>query len=131
MNIRAPLSYLPTRYPSRPKRDWLLYAEHVLPRILSAIGVSSDQIAVWILHPGGRDVRLRSVEPGWLDILPADDPSTPRSRRDLQHVPTWMEHSQILNRVIRPKPSFTVIDLGDGDGRPTLRLVRGVIGCSR
>lgn len=71
---------------------------------------------------------LRSVEPEWLDILPADDPSAQRSRRDLQRVNAWMRHPQILNRilsrVIRPKPAFTVIDLGGGDGRLMLRLAR-------
>ncbi|MGE3979450.1 MAG: methyltransferase domain-containing protein [Nitrospira sp.] len=73
---------------------------------------------------------LRSVEPEWLDILPADDPSAQHSRRDLQRVNAWMRHpqilSRILSRVIRPKSSVTVIDLGGGDGRLMLRLVRSL-----
>lgn len=32
------------------------YAERVLQKVLAVSGVSSDEIAVWILHPGGRDV---------------------------------------------------------------------------
>lgn len=43
---------------------------------------------------------LRSVEPEWLDILPADDPSAQRSRRDLQRVNAWMRHPQILSRIL-------------------------------
>lgn len=73
---------------------------------------------------------LRSVEPEWLDILPADDPGAQRSRRDLQRVNAWMGHPQILgrilNRFIQLKPSFTVIDLGGGDGHLMLRLARGL-----
>ena len=72
----------------------------------------------------------RSVEPEWLDILPADDPSAQRSRRDLQRVNAWMRHRQILSRmlsrVIRLKSSVTVIDLGGGDGRLMLRLACGL-----
>jgi len=73
---------------------------------------------------------LRSVEPELLDILPADDPSAQRSRRDLQRVNAWMRQpkilSRILSRVIRRKPSFTVVDLGGGDGRLMLRLARAL-----
>lgn len=32
------------------------YAEQVLHKVLAANGVSSDEIAAWILHPGGRKV---------------------------------------------------------------------------
>lgn len=73
---------------------------------------------------------FRSVEPELLDILPADDPSAQRSRRDLQRVNAWMRQpkilSRILSRVIRRKPSFTVVDLGGGDGRLMLRLARAL-----
>jgi alkylresorcinol/alkylpyrone synthase len=32
------------------------YAEQVLQKVLAASGVSTDEIAAWILHPGGRKV---------------------------------------------------------------------------
>ena len=43
----------------------------------------------------------RSVEPEWLDVLPADDPRALRSRRDLRRVNALMANARIVARELR------------------------------
>ena len=61
----------------------------------------------------------RLVEPEWLDELPADDPRTQGSRRDLARINAVMFQAAIMARALArscgaPK---RIVDLGSGDGR--------------
>jgi hypothetical protein len=70
---------------------------------------------------------LRSVEPEWLDELPADDPRAIRSRRDLKRVNAWMLQTRIMARLFtsrRMAPPRTIIELGSGDGTFMLSVAR-------
>jgi hypothetical protein len=62
---------------------------------------------------------LRSIEPEWLDTLPADDPGARGSRRDLRRLNFLMLHDRIIARALAAgaagKPR-TIIEIGAGDG---------------
>jgi hypothetical protein len=68
----------------------------------------------------------RLVEPEWLDELPADDPRTQGSRRDLARINAVMFQAAIMARALArscgaPK---RIVDLGSGDGRFMLGVAR-------
>jgi hypothetical protein len=71
----------------------------------------------------------RSVEPEWLDVLPADDPRAQRSRRDLRRVNALMANAGIvageLRRAALP-PHATLAEIGAGDGAFAVRLARAL-----
>jgi len=71
-------------------------------------------------------MRERTIEPEWLDALPAADQAALRSRRDLQRLNAWMLQSAIMARLLqrtmngnRPR---VIIDLGAGDGTFMLKV---------
>ncbi|HEX7081480.1 MAG TPA: methyltransferase domain-containing protein [Gammaproteobacteria bacterium] len=69
----------------------------------------------------------RSVEPEWLDELPAADPRAIRSRRDLQRVNAWMLNARIMGELLESRcgaPPRSIVDLGGGDGTFLLKLAR-------
>src|SRR6476646_4054902 len=70
----------------------------------------------------------RRLEAEWLDTLPATDARAARSRRDLVRVNTLMGNRRIVVDALRSVPPRTVADLGAGDGRLALRVVRAVGG---
>lgn len=66
----------------------------------------------------------RTVEPEWLDELPADDPQAVRSRGDLRRLNWFMGHAGLLARALRDSGSpRRVVDVGCGDGALTLQTV--------
>ena len=71
-------------------------------------------------------MRERTIEPEWLDALPADDPAALRSRCDLKRLNAWMLQPTIMARLLqrtmngnRPR---VIIDLGAGDGAFILKV---------
>ena len=70
----------------------------------------------------------RSVEPEWLDDLPANDMRALRSRHELRRVNGWMLQSAIMAHALRKHCGSdaprTVLDLGGGDGTFMLRVAR-------
>ena len=56
----------------------------------------------------------RSLEPEWLDELPADDPRAVRSRADLRRVNAIMGNARVIARHLGE--ARRVADLGGGDG---------------
>lgn len=68
----------------------------------------------------------RTIEPEWLDELPASDPRARRSRRDLKRINKAMFQAAILGRALAqicgaPK---RIVDLGSGDGTFMLSVAR-------
>lgn len=70
----------------------------------------------------------RRLEPEWLDALPASDPRAARSRRDLVRVNALMGNPGIVARALRGSAPRQVADIGAGDGRFALRVLRAVGG---
>ena len=68
----------------------------------------------------------RSVEPEWLDVLPADDPRARRSRRDLRRVNALMANAGIVARELRASPAASIAEIGAGDGAFAARLARAL-----
>lgn len=71
----------------------------------------------------------RQVEPEWLDALPAEDPRARRSRRELVRVNALMANAGIVARGLRAARDAvpaTIADIGAGDGRFALAVVRGL-----
>jgi hypothetical protein len=69
----------------------------------------------------------RRLQTELLDVLPADDPSAMRSRRDLRLLNAVMLHPDIMARRMRRHAVDTprrIIELGAGDGSLMLRLSR-------
>ena len=70
----------------------------------------------------------RVVEPELLDVLPPEDKSAQRSRRDLRRLNWWMNHSRTLARLLRQnlKPSETlrIAEIGAGDGHFLFSVAR-------
>lgn len=70
----------------------------------------------------------RRVEPEQLDSLPATDPESIRSRRDLQRLNVIMGQAASLARIIRAHGAAgwmrRVVDLGGSDGTMLLELAR-------
>ena len=69
---------------------------------------------------------VRTVEPEWLDELPADDARAMRSRRDLKRVNALMMNSSLvareLRRVFAEQPPRVIAEIGAGDGTFMLRV---------
>jgi hypothetical protein len=59
-------------------------------------------------------VKTRSLEPEWLDELPASDPRAERSRRDLRRINAIMGNARIIARHLGQ--ARRIADLGGGDG---------------
>jgi len=68
----------------------------------------------------------RTVEPEWLDVLPADDPRAQRSRRDLRRVNALMANARIVARELRASPVASIAEIGAGDGAFAARLARAL-----
>jgi hypothetical protein len=70
----------------------------------------------------------RTVEPEWLDVLPADDPRARRSRRDLRRVNALMANAGIVARELRraSPPIASLAEVGAGDGAFAARLARAL-----
>jgi hypothetical protein len=69
----------------------------------------------------------RSLEPEWLDVLPADDPRAMRSRRDLRRVNALMLQSRIMTGLLhrhRGNAPQQIVELGGGDGMFMLSVAR-------
>ena len=70
----------------------------------------------------------RSVEPEWLDELPASDPRAIRSRGDLRRVNRLMATTRLLARALDPllagRRDARIVELGAGDGSVMLRVAR-------
>lgn len=62
----------------------------------------------------------RVVLPELLDVLPPQDESALRSRRDLRRLNAWMKHSRIMAGVLEEKlqtqDALRIVELGAGDG---------------
>jgi len=58
---------------------------------------------------------LRTVEPEWLDSLPATDPSAVRSRRELRFVNRLMGNAGAVARSLSLGDGASIVDLGSGD----------------
>jgi hypothetical protein len=75
----------------------------------------------------------RIVLPELLDVLPPQDASALRSRRDLRRVNAWMGHPQIMARTLQQYlPDQTgrqLVELGAGDGHFLLSVARRLNGC--
>jgi len=69
----------------------------------------------------------RTVEPEWLDALPAHNPRALRSRRDLRLVNGIMGHAALLARALDALVTTSplhLVELGAGDGTVLLRLAK-------
>jgi hypothetical protein len=70
----------------------------------------------------------RSVEPEWLDDLPASDRRAIRSRRDLKRVNRFMLQTGIMTRLLaegcRDRRPRAILELGAGDGNFMLTVAR-------
>jgi len=68
----------------------------------------------------------RIVLPEMLDVLPPQDASALRSRRDLRRLNTWMGHPQAMARLLRENlpdgAAREIVELGAGDGHFLLRV---------
>jgi hypothetical protein len=74
----------------------------------------------------------RIVLPELLDVLPPQDQSALRSRRDLRRLNTWMGHPRIMARLLKdhlPDPNARhLVELGAGDGHFLLSVARRLQG---
>lgn len=70
----------------------------------------------------------RSVEPEWLDQLPASDPQAIRSRGDLRRINRLMATTSLLAKALDPlledRREARIIELGTGDGSVMLRIAQ-------
>lgn len=68
----------------------------------------------------------RSIEPEWLDDLPAEDSRAVRSRRDLRRINALMMNSALVARELRRafpgKPPRVIAEVGAGDGHFMLQV---------
>lgn len=71
---------------------------------------------------------LRTIEPEWLDELPADDVRAMRSRRDLKRINALMMNSALVARELRRAfpgaPPRVIAEIGAGDGLFMLQVAR-------
>src|SRR5262249_25332618 len=71
---------------------------------------------------------LRSIEPEWLDFLPAEDSSAKGSRRDIRRLNWLMLHHYLIAGALRSEAAAakprTILDIGAGDGTFMLALAR-------
>lgn len=74
----------------------------------------------------------RLVLPELLDVLPPQDASALRSRRDLRRVNAWMQHPQMMARALQENlPASNVqqiVELGAGDGHFLLSVAKRLNG---
>jgi hypothetical protein len=74
----------------------------------------------------------RIVLPELLDVLPPQDSPALRSRRDLRRLNAWMNHPQIMARILQenwPGPDAQqIVELGAGDGHFLLSVARRLNG---
>ena len=74
----------------------------------------------------------RIVLPELLDVLPPQDHSALRSRRDLRRLNAWMGHPRIMARLLKdhlPDPDARhLVELGAGDGHFLLSVARHLQG---
>jgi predicted O-methyltransferase YrrM len=70
----------------------------------------------------------RTVEPEWLDELPALDPLALASRRDLQRLNRIMGHARTMCGLLRlaapRQPPRRIVELGAGDGTFMLQIAK-------
>ncbi len=67
----------------------------------------------------------RTLEPEWLDELPAEDPRAVRSRRDLRLMNRVMGHAGIIGRTLGSRAASdapAIAELGAGDGTLLVRI---------
>jgi hypothetical protein len=73
---------------------------------------------------------VRTIEPEWLDEMPADDARAVRSRRDLERVNAVMMNSELVARELRrafpAKPPRAIAEIGAGDGRFMLQVAKNI-----
>jgi len=65
----------------------------------------------------------RTIEPEWLDVLPASDRRAQRSRADLRRINALMGNARHLARMLAA-PAQRIADLGAGDGSVMLAVAR-------
>ena len=74
----------------------------------------------------------RIVLPELLDVLPPQDESALRSRRDLRRLNAWMRHPRVMARVLRKnlteQGARQIVELGAGDGHFLLSVARRLQG---
>jgi hypothetical protein len=74
----------------------------------------------------------RIVLPELLDVLPPQDASALRSRRDLRRLNAWMRHPQIMARVLQEnlagRDGQRIVELGAGDGHFLLSVAKRLNG---
>ena len=74
----------------------------------------------------------RIVLPELLDVLPPQDQSALRSRRDLRRLNTWMGHPRVMARVLQKnlpdQDVRQIVELGAGDGHFLLSVARHLHG---
>jgi hypothetical protein len=70
----------------------------------------------------------RVVLPELLDVLPPQDPSALRSRRDLRRLNAWMGHPRVMARALRQnlpdQRTRQIVELGAGDGHFLLSVAK-------
>jgi hypothetical protein len=73
----------------------------------------------------------RTLEPEWLDELPAGDPRAVRSRRDLRRINALMMNSALvaceLRRAFPAHPPQAIAEIGAGDGTFMLRVAKKLL----
>ena len=74
----------------------------------------------------------RIVLPELLDVLPPQDQSALRSRRDLRRVNAWMRHPQIMAGILQKnlihQDARQIVELGAGDGHFLLSVAKRLQG---
>jgi hypothetical protein len=74
----------------------------------------------------------RIVLPELLDVLPPQDQSALRSRRDLRRLNAWMGHPRVMARVLQKnlmhQDARQIVELGAGDGHFLLSVARRLRG---
>ncbi len=74
----------------------------------------------------------RIVLPELLDVLPPQDQSALRSRRDLRRLNAWMGHPRVMARVLKDilpdHDARHIVELGAGDGHFLLSVARRLQG---
>ena len=71
---------------------------------------------------------VRTLEPEWLDEMPAEDARAMRSRRDLRRINALMMNSTLvareLHRVFPGHPPGVIAEIGAGDGNFMLQVAK-------
>lgn len=74
----------------------------------------------------------RRVLPELLDVLPPQDQSALRARRDLRRLNAWMNHPRIMARALQQNPADQdarqIVELGAGDGHFLLAVAERLRG---